>query len=236
MGKGRMGMSHSVAAVIAAGGSGTRMGNGDKLLCKIRGKTVIRRTLETFENCSIIDAIILVTRQGVPYESEISGLKKIEKTVTGGGSRQESVYNGVMAAQGYEFVAVHDAARALVTDEEITETVKKAMETGAAITGTQVIDTVKITDKTGVIIDTPDRKILFGAATPQVFRRDILLEGYGQGIEPATDDASLVEKFHNTFVVAGKRENIKITTPFDIALAEVILREREAQNESRNRL
>lgn len=228
-------MAHSVAAVIAAGGTGSRMGKGDKLLCKLCGKTVIRRTLEVFENCDIIDAVILVTGKGVSYGSETKGLKKIKKIVTGGGTRQESVYNGIVAAQDYDFVAIHDAARALITDEEITNTVKTAFETGAAITGTAVIDTIKVTDKNGVIVRTPDRNTLFGAATPQVFRRDLILEGYKKATGVVTDDASLVENFQDTVIITGNRENIKITTPFDLVLAEAILREREMDNESRNR-
>ena len=229
-------MSQSVAAVIAAGGTGRRMGGGDKLLCGICGKTVIRRTLETFENCSVIDAVILVTGQGVSYESEIEGLSKIRKIVTGGASRQESVYNGVAAAQGYDFVAIHDAARALVTDDEIQKTVKKAFETGAAVAGTKVIDTIKVADINGIISGTPDRETLFTVATPQVFRRELILEGYEKHTFAATDDASLVEKIHNTAIVLGSRENIKITTPFDLVLAEAILKERDKEHENRNRL
>lgn len=220
-------MSQSVAAVIAAGGTGSRMGRGDKLLCSICGKTVIRRTLEVFENCSVIDAIILVTGQGASYENETKHLTKIRKVVTGGKSRQESVYNGVVAAQGYDFVAIHDAARALVTDDEIRQTVEKAFETGAAIVGTNVFDTIKIADKRGFISHTPDRDTLFAAATPQVFRRELILKSYKKNMCEVTDDASLVEKIHDTAIVLGNRENIKITTPFDLVLAEAILRERE---------
>lgn len=225
---------YSVAAIIAAGGSGRRMGKGDKLLCKIDGKTVLERTLEVFENCEIIDAVILVTSANAEYDTK--KFQKIISVVCGGETRQQSVYSGLLAAEGYDFVAVHDAARALVTDEIITETVRKAFETGAAVTGYNVIDTVKTVNSENIITGTPNRNTLFAAATPQVFRRELLIKAYASNLSSVTDDASLVESIYNVSIVVGDRENIKITTPFDLIMAEAILKNREDEkNESRNR-
>ena len=225
---------YSVAAIIAAGGSGSRMGMGDKLLCKIGGQTVLKRTLDVFEACEIINAVILVKSPSAVYNT--AKYKKIIRVVHGGETRQQSVYNGLLAADGYDFVAVHDAARALVTDEVITATVLKAFETGAAVTGYNVIDTVKTVDAEKIITGTPDRSMLFAAATPQVFRRELLLKAYRRNISSATDDASLVEGICAVSAVVGDRENIKITTPFDLIMAEAILKKRKDDaNESRDR-
>ena len=216
---------YSVAAIIAAGGSGSRMGKGDKLLCKIGGKTVLERTLEAFEASDVINAIILVTGKTAAYDTK--KFKKVIKTVTGGKTRKDSVYQGLLASEGFDFVAVHDAARALVTCEVIEKTVQKAFETGAAITGYPVIDTVKTVNSENIITSTPERSTLFAAATPQVFRREWLLEAYKKSTIDATDEASLAENLFDVSAVTGDRENIKITTPFDLALAEAILKERE---------
>ena len=226
-------MSHKVAAVITAGGTGTRMGRGDKLLCRIGGKTVLERTLEVFEKTAIIDAVILVKAANTEYD--IERFRKIIKVVNGGKTRFESVYNGVMAADGFEFVAIHDAARPLVTENVIESVTKKAFETGAAITGYSVIDTVKTVNRDGVITSTPDREMLFAAATPQVFRRGLFTEAYKSFDGNATDDASVVESIHKVYAVTGDRENIKITTPFDLLTAEEIVRIREENDESRDR-
>ena len=227
-------MSASIAAVIAAGGHGSRMGNtGNKLLLKIGGKTVIRRTLEIFDNLPLIKEIILVTAQDVSFVRELEGLKKLTKIVPGGKTRQDSVYNGIMAAEGYEFIAVHDAARPLVTNEIIENTIKKAFATGAAVTGVKVIDTIKTIKSENVVAYTPDRTELFAAATPQVFRRDVWLREYHNNKFKATDDVSVIEQKEKVSIVIGSRENIKITTPFDILVAEAILKSREkAEKES----
>lgn len=217
-----------IAAIIVAAGSGSRMGTKEnKLLLKICGKTVIERTLENISTCSSIDKVILVTSD--------SGIIKISEIfsdnitiVAGGKTRTESVLNGLIAAEGFDLVAIHDGARPLVTNEIIYTTIEDAKIHGAAITGTDVFDTIKKADEQGFIINTPARKSLKSVQTPQVFNRELLLVAYRSCPCDVTDDASVAENAGIKIKISkGSRENIKITTQFDILLAETILKERE---------
>lgn len=218
----------STAAVIVAAGSGVRMGaKKNKLLLEIAGKPVLRRTLEVFDGCEIISGIIVVVPDFSVFKELFDGLNKIKKIVIGGESRALSVSNGIKAAEGYDFVAVHDGARALVTHDIIENTVNTALKTGAAVAGLSVTDTIKQADANGALVKTLERDTLFAAQTPQAFRRDWLLEAYENFEGTATDDAAVMEKLHTVAACRGSEENIKITTPFDLILAEAILEKRE---------
>lgn len=215
-------------AVIVAAGSGKRFGaEKPKQFVEILGKPLIFHTLERFENCSSIDEIILVLPDAeIADFQKKANLTKLKKTVAGGKTRAESVFNGLKAiSPGAEIVAVHDGARPLVTSEEITATVEKARATGAACLVSSISDTIKEVSN-GKISGTIDRAKLRRALTPQCFRVEILQKAFaGTDLsEAATDECFLVEKAgFEIATVEGSAKNIKITTPEDLILAEIFL-------------
>ena len=221
------------SAVIVAGGRSTRMGG--EILKQHRmlgGLPVVVRTLKVFEACELIQDIVVVTLPGeIPlYESyrEQYGLTKLHAIVPGGDTRQQSVLCGFEAiSRKSEFVAIHDAVRCLVTEQMIEAVCLTAYKTRAATAATAVRDTVKISDGKGNISGTTDRNTVWLAQTPQVFNvtlyRAAAYTAREAGFE-ATDDNSLVERIDNPIrLVECGSENIKLTTPEDISLAEEIL-------------
>jgi 2-C-methyl-D-erythritol 4-phosphate cytidylyltransferase len=227
-------------AIIAAGGRGTRMGGGagsaPKQFLEIAGTPVVVHTLRRFEACSTVaEVIVVVPRSEVQAFLEFAekfGLRKTARVVAGGETRTESVWRGLEAvrAAGVGVVAVHDAVRPLVTPEEIDATVRAAEATGAAILAARAVDTVKESDgaEPARVARTPDRSRLWHAQTPQCFRYDLLRRAYesarASGFE-ATDDSSLVERLGVPVrIVEGSARNIKITSPQDFALAEVMMK------------
>ncbi|MET0754078.1 MAG: 2-C-methyl-D-erythritol 4-phosphate cytidylyltransferase [Pyrinomonadaceae bacterium] len=214
-------------AIIVAAGSGTRFGaQVPKQFVEILGKPLIIHTLERFENCPAIDEIILVLPAKDIENFQKTNLTKLKKTVAGGKTRAESVFNGLKAISGEaEIVAVHDGARPLVSCEEITATIEKARDAGAACLVATVSDTIKEVSG-GKISGTIDRAKLRRALTPQCFRIEILHTAFAQAdlSEAATDECFLVEKAgFEIAVVEGSAKNIKITTPEDLILAEIFL-------------
>lgn len=219
-------------AIIAAAGSGTRFNSPTpKQFLEILGKPLIVHTLERFASCPSIDEIILVLTGGeignFAVVSEVFQIEKLRKIVAGGSTRAESVLNGLNSVEfaAEDIVAVHDGARPLVSIEEITQTIEKARETGAACLVAAVTDTIKEVDG-GRIVGTIDRTKLRRALTPQAFRYDILQKAFelgGVGPE-VTDECYLVEKLgHEIAYVEGSARNIKITHQEDVALAEMFL-------------
>lgn len=221
------------SAIIVAAGSGTRFGSKiPKQFLEICGKPIIIHTLERFEKCPQIGEIVLVLSstetQNFLKIAKKYKLQKLSKIVAGGVTRAESVLNGLktIRAASAEIIAVHDGARPLVVIEEITKTVEKARETGAACLVAPVTDTIKkVAD--GKIIETVDRSILRRALTPQCFRFDILKRAFaenGTG-ENVTDECFLVEKIGQKIsVVEGNARNIKITHAEDFVVAEILLK------------
>lgn len=214
-------------AIIVAAGSGTRFGaQVPKQFVEIFGKPLIIHTLERFENCPAIDEIILVLPAQDIENFQKSNLTKLKSVIAGGKTRAESVSNGLKAISGKtEIVAVHDGARPLVSCEEITATVEKAGVAGAACLVAIVSDTIKEVSG-GKISGTIDRAKLRRALTPQAFRVEILQKAFAQAdlSEAATDECFLVEKLgFEIAIVEGSAKNIKITTPEDLALAEIFL-------------
>ena len=218
-------------AVILAAGSGTRMkSDKSKLLLEINGKTVIERTVEAFSKISEIDEIIVVIRESDLNEFEKHLSKYDLSYCFGGATRQESVMNAVETIDECDLIIIHDGARPLVTEKEITDTVNKAKETGAAAVGVTPKDTIKIVDENFQIVGTPDRSNLISIRTPQVFDFSQYLKAVDlakkQG-KDFTDDCRLVENLgRKVNVVIGEYTNIKITTPEDIPMAESILKMR----------
>ena len=225
-----------VTAVIVAAGNSTRMGLGNmsKQFIPLLSRPAISYTLKAFENCGVIDEVVVVCRdedrEQIKNISQEYKITKLKALVKGGSERSESVKNGVLAAnENATHFAIHDGARVLITTEEIEKVVTAAFTLKAATLGTQVTDTVKVVDQNGVIISTPDRSTLMAVQTPQVFEKNLYLEALecakGKGF---TDDCAMVEYFGvSPTVVAGSNTNIKLTTQTDIPLAENILRKRQ---------
>jgi len=221
-------------AIIVAAGSGTRFGaKKPKQFIEILGQPLIIYTLQKFESCPAIDEIILVLPaaeiESFRQIAKKYNLKKLAKTVSGGKTRAASVWNGLDAIdeKSAEIIAVHDGARPLVSGEEITKTIEKAKETGAACLVGFVADTIKeVSD--GKIVRTIDRAKLRRALTPQCFRYEILKRAFAQNeaSEIITDECFLVEKLGvEVSIVEGSSQNIKITTPEDIAMIENFLKQ-----------
>lgn len=221
------------AAIIVAAGSATRMGGTDKITAPLCGMPVICRTLEAFDHAPQIDEIIVVAKPDqLEAISELSAAyPKVRLVVPGGSDRTQSVMNGLREVSPQTaLVAVHDGARPLVSDDIIAATVSKAAKFGAAAPAIAVKDTIKVSS-TGAIESTPERKTLHAVQTPQVFDCDLLkgaLESAQKNGLALTDDCSAVEALgFPVQLTDGSEENLKITTPLDLVLAEAILKGRE---------
>ena len=223
------------AAIIPSAGMGRRMGSQKKNYLELLSRPVLAWTLEPFEASPSVDAIIVVVPpgdEGFCREKIIGayGFRKVIAVAAGGAERQDSVENGLRAARGgYDMVIVHDGARPLVTAAIIEATIRAAIEDGAALAGVRVKDTIKETSA-GFVRATLKRESLLSVQTPQAFRVDLLEAAFkkarSEGFD-GTDESSLVERTgHPVRVVEGSYENIKITTPEDLLVAEFILRKR----------
>lgn len=223
-----------VSAVIVSAGNSTRMGGINKQFLELNNAPVIVNTIIPFQKSTIIDEIIIVTREcdldEVAKLVEEYELNKVSNIVAGGETRQLSVYEGVISTSEIaDLVVIHDGARPLVSDSVITETIKAAADFGAAATGVKVKDTVKIVDENDNIIDTPDRAFMRFIQTPQVFNKKLYLQAVDsvENSKDFTDDCMLIEAYGKTVkYVDGDYENIKITTPEDISIAENFLKRR----------
>ncbi|MCI5704635.1 2-C-methyl-D-erythritol 4-phosphate cytidylyltransferase [Candidatus Pseudoscillospira sp. SGI.172] len=208
----------------------------DKLMLPLGDVPVLLRTLWALEQCAGITEIVVVTREDliVPVGQlcRDAGLVKVHKVVVGGESRTESVLAGVREADpAAELIAVHDAARPLITRDLLEKVLKTAEQYGAAAPAVPVKDTIKRAVN-GVVESTPDRSELYAVQTPQVFEHGLLLgaleKALAEGAE-LTDDCSAVERLGMSVrLTAGSYENIKLTTPEDLAVAESILERRGA--------
>lgn len=219
-----------VSAIIVAAGQGRRMGAGmNKAYLTLCGRTVIETTMEAFCACGKIDEIIVVTDDIKRCKSLVGNMPKVKAVVLGGKSRQESVKNGLFAANG-ELVAIHDGARALITQNEIENVVDAARKYGAAALGVRCKDTIKRITGDGFIEKTENRDFLYQIQTPQVFERLEIIKMHEQATGDFTDDCACAESFGKRIkLVEGSYENIKITTPEDLEIAEKILEKRCAK-------
>ena len=223
-----------ITAIIVAGGKGTRMGAGkNKVFLTIGGREVLHYTISAFEWNGNIDDIIIVTGAEDIKECqalvENSNFKKVHCITEGGSTRRQSVFNGLDKADG-DIVLIHDGARALVTDSEIDNAIEDCMRFGAAAAGVKCKDTLKSADSNGFILGTVDRETTYLIQTPQAFKTDEIKELHkkaaGEGFE-ATDDCMIAEHYGVKVKISkGSYENIKLTTPEDMLLAENILRNR----------
>lgn len=221
-------------AIVVAGGRGTRMKKSvNKLFLCLNNKPILAYTLDAFENNPSISKIILVAAEDeVEYcRKEIVlkySISKVNKIVTGGESRQQSVFNGLKAIKdNCNIVLIHDGARPFIDDRIIEDGIRYANVYGACACGVEPKDTIKIRDSSGFSKYTPKRSELFCVQTPQCFKLDIIVKAHQDLSKKnvvVTDDTSLVELCGNkVFLYEGSYNNIKITTPDDLILGEKIL-------------
>ncbi len=228
-----------IGAVILAGGRGSRMHSDiQKQYMLLNGRPLISYALEVFER-SCADDLVLVTGAGEAefVQKEILpqlGLTKLRRIVTGGKERYHSVYEGLKALQNCDYVLIHDGARPLVTEAIISRAVQAAVRDDACVVGMPVKDTIKVSDAEDFAESTPDRSRLWQVQTPQAFSYLLVRGAYDRLMADEalqtgiTDDAMVVEHLSGTKVrlVEGSYENLKVTTPEDLVLAEALLKKR----------
>lgn len=223
----------ATCAIIPTSGLGERLSSsGGKAFVRIAGQPLIAHTLAIFQQCPEIDYIVLVARPSDidPIQSLVDErhITKVTSIVPGGSTRQDSVRNGLNAVPpDCDIIAIHDGARPLVSTEIVRASIEAARKHGGAVAAVPVIDTIKVSNKAGFVASTPDRHQLFAVQTPQTFRTRLIKAAYQLAFEDGysgTDDASLVEHMGNDVaIVSGSYDNIKVTVPRDILLAEAIM-------------
>lgn len=220
--------------VVVAAGSSTRM-QQDKLLLEIDGKSVIRRCLEAVNSSPAVDEIIVVSRperlEEMALIAEGAGIEKLSKVVIGGSTRTESALAGVSEAnKKAKIICIHDGARPFVSHEIIAQCVHQAVLYNAACPVIPVKDTIRVAEN-GVALLTPQRENTYAVQTPQAFNADIIKAALTAAVcdgKTYTDDCAAVEALGvKVRVVSGSEDNIKITTPLDIPLAETIAAKRK---------
>ena len=233
----------TLGLVVAAAGYGTRLELGrPKQYVSLLGIPMLQRTLDTLSGCSAVDALVVVVNEAdIDYcRSELVAERtgKVVAVVAGGDERAISVRNGLAAlveTGSWDLAGTHDGARPLVTCDQIARTVEALvadMGLAGAVLGVPSTDTIKIVDDRGVVVATPERRTVWRAQTPQIFRWDALLDAYTETPEAellaSTDDASLVEaRGGRVIMVKGSAENFKVTDKVDLRHAEQILAERQ---------
>lgn len=220
-------------AIVLAAGKGTRMGADiPKQFLSIHDKPVLYYSLKAFQDHEDIKEIVLVINKEyqdycreqilLPY-----GITKVVRMVEGGAERCDSVYAGLQACNPCEYVFIHDGARPFLTKDIIDRCTAAVKEYKACVVGMPVKDTIKISDEQGFIASTPSRETVWMVQTPQVFRYELIMNAYtkmiASGTAGITDDAMAVERYGDQKVrfVQGSYENIKITTPEDIKIAQI---------------
>ncbi|MCI9248641.1 MAG: 2-C-methyl-D-erythritol 4-phosphate cytidylyltransferase [Dorea sp.] len=248
------GKKKDCTAVVLSAGQGRRMGSSvQKQYIEIEGRPVIYYTLKAFQESRVIDDIVLVVGKGQEQYAEEEIVQKyqfskVRAIVEGGAERYDSVWQGLLAIRDGEFpgggrsdyVFIHDGARMLVDEETLERGYETVLKYRACVAGMPSKDTVKLVDEQAVAVQTPQRKFVWTVQTPQIFEKSLIIEAYSrlmreQCIE-VTDDAMAVERMMDVPVklFEASYENIKITTPEDLAIAESFLRRRNnaVKNES----
>ena len=230
-------MREHVTAVVLAAGQGRRMESEiQKQYMEVKGKPLIFYALDAFEK-SGVDEVVLVVGSGECETCrreivERFGFSKVAHIVGGGKERYHSVYEGLKAAFGADYVLIHDGARPCVDERIIADAMAGAREYGACVVGMPVKDTIKIADENEFAKETPDRRGLWMIQTPQAFSYELIAGAYEKLFEDErnqvgiTDDAMVVESMtaRKVKLIRGSYENMKVTTPEDIAIAEALLR------------
>ena len=227
-------------AVVLAAGSGRRMGTKvHKQYLLLDGKPVLYYSLKTFQESELIERIILVSGRGEEDWCrknivEKYALTKVTDVVAGGKERYDSVWNGLQRAGREGYVYIHDGARPFVDKEMIRRAYECVIREKACVAGMPVKDTIKVVDEEEFVTDTPDRSSLWMVQTPQVFESELITDAYSMlkssPSETVTDDAMVVERMMGlpAKMFRGSYENIKITTPEDMDIAEVFLKKKKS--------
>ena len=225
-------MSEKYTAIVLSAGSGSRMKSSvPKQYMDLLGKPVLYYSLVAFQT-SDVDEIILVTgAKDIEYcRKQIVdkySLTKVKHIVPGGDERYKSVYEGLKAAKGADYILIHDGARPFINEKIIEEGIKYANIYGAAAPGVTPKDTIKIKNEDNISVDTPDRNTLVAVQTPQCFKYDEIYQCHRKIKEEnaiVTDDTSVVERYgHKVYLYEGDYTNIKVTTPEDLILAERLI-------------
>jgi 2-C-methyl-D-erythritol 4-phosphate cytidylyltransferase len=227
-----------IGVIICAAGQGKRMGLGrNKQFLELEEKPLLIHTLQQWEACEQISDVTVVVGQG--EEEQVQGLitasrlKKKYHTIVGGKERQDSVYQGLLSLHESfrpDVVLIHDGARPFITAEEIDNLLKTVQSRDAAVLAVPMKDTIKKVAQDGRIEETLDRNQLWAIQTPQAFRFSLIWDAHQKAQEEgilATDDAALVERVGTpVYIVQGSYNNIKLTTPEDIDMAEFLLQRR----------
>ncbi len=213
------------------------MGGIDKAFVQLGKEPLLAKAVTVFENCPLVDDIVIVlARRSLGQGRKLvedCGWSKVVAVCAGGLRRQDSVREGLRRLTDCEWVVIHDGARPCVTADLIERGLVAARETGAAIAGVPVKDTIKVVSRRRIVQETPGRQSLWAAQTPQVFRYDLIAEAYKETGEEVTDDSALVERMgQRVEVYMGSYRNIKVTTPEDLAVAEVLLRNSDKPHSS----
>jgi len=203
------------------------MGGVDKVFAPLGGKPVLSHVLDAFDSCNSIDQIVVVVsgERELPCRHLVAGPEwaKVSDVCLGGRRRQDSVAEGLKRLADCDWAVIHDGARPLVTVDLIERGLEAARETGAAIAAVPVTDTIKVADEDGAVHETPPRQNLWVVQTPQIFSIEIISEAYQDADEDVTDSSSLVERLgYKVKLYMGAYDNIKVTTPADLALAEIL--------------
>lgn len=236
-----MGIRMKTTAIVLAGGRGRRMNSAvPKQFLTIQDKPILYYSLKAFED-SFIDSIILVaSADDIKYcRKEIVekyDFHKVEKITAGGKERYHSVLNGIKAASECDYIFIHDGARPFVTQDMLLRLLNSVVKDNACVAGMPVKDTIKIADEAGYIAATPNRNLVWMIQTPQVFSYKLIEKAYSllekeelslleKGIA-ITDDAMVVETLlgERVKLIEGSYQNIKITTPEDMGVAECLMR------------
>lgn len=222
------------SVVVVAAGSARRMEGIDKILTKLGELPVLVHTLYAFQDCPMISEVVVVTREDLIVTvgdlCRQFGMSKVKSIVKGGEERIHSVQAGLAQIRSdADIIAIHDGARPLLPQKVLEDVLKKAIVTGAAAPALPMTDTIKRTEN-GVAVETLDRNTLFGVQTPQVFDAGLIRAAIQKAIQDGvvlTDDCAAVERMGmKVSLTAGSRENLKLTTPFDLIVANGILEAR----------
>ena len=222
------------SVIVVAAGSARRMEGIDKILTKLGELPVLVHTLYAFQDCPMVSEIVVVTREDLVLTigdlCKQFGMTKVKHIVTGGKERIHSVQAGLSQVRtDADIIAIHDGARPLLSQTVLTEVLTKAQITGAAAPALPMIDTIKRAED-GIALETVDRTTLFAVQTPQVFDAGLIRAAIHKAIQDdvvLTDDCAAVERMGmKVSLTTGSRENLKLTTPFDLIVAEGILEAR----------
>lgn len=225
-----------ITAIVLAAGRGKRMNSKvQKQFLELGGKPVLYYSLNCFQQSPLVTDIILVTgAESVAFcKEEIVekyGFTKVKKVISGGKERYDSVYEGLLSCENSDFVLIHDGARPFITQEILERGMTGVRETGACVIGMPSKDTVKVSDENGFVQETPERNLVWSVQTPQIFEYSLIRNAHEkircENMTGITDDAMVVERASGTKIrlVEGSYKNLKITTPEDLDIAEIFLK------------